>query len=826
LARKTAIVLGSSCFVAALAAGCGSPDTPTGAAASSADSSSSASGSSSTGATTSGSGGVGGIGGSASSAGGMGGSVSTASSAAGTGGAMSSTSGAGGATSSSGGIGGAGGMGGASGTTATGGQVCAPGVIVPCYSGPPGTEGVGQCQSGTQTCDALGDGFGPCIGEVLPSPETCTTAIDDDCNGQTNEGGAGCACVPGSTTSCYSGPMGTLGVGSCVGGIWTCNALGTGYGGCVGEVVPQPETCATPGDDDCNGQTNEDGVGCVCAPNTTASCYSGPAGTAGVGICAAGNKTCNAQGTAYGACAGEVVPQTETCTNSVDDDCNGQVNESGTGCVCAPNTAASCYSGPAGTAGVGLCVAGSRTCNAQGTAYGACGGEVDPQPLENCNTAGDDDCNGAVCAGPYLFSKEWGSATDDEGFVVTTDASGNILVAGYFTGTADFGCGPLTAPAAGDAALMLKLGPTGNCLWNKTFGNNAHITGGVVDAAGNIYVAGYFFNTIDLGGGVLTAGADDTFVAKYSAAGVYQWGKQFGDGASQEATGLSIDGAGNLYVTGFFVGQINFGGGNLTSNGSTDVYLAKLTSAGAYVWAKGFGDGSAQRSYGIGTDSAGNTVVTGTYQGTINFGGATLTNAGLNDGFLARFNTAGTHLWSKRFGDAGDQVGYAVALDSSGNTYSSGHFGGSMNLGSTPATLLTSQGGYDAYLAKLDSLGNLVWSKAFGAAGNQTSFSVAVDWSGSVAFSCSLTGTVDFGGGPITALNAASDIVLARYTSSGGFVWAQRFGDVGTDQARRIWFDPSGNLFATGITTTSLDFGGGPLPWVGGEDIFLVKLGP
>ena len=246
---------------------------------------------------------------------------------------------------------------------------------------------------------------------------------------------------------------------------------------------------------------------------------------------------------------------------------------------------------------------------------------------------------------------------------------------------------------------MVKLGPTGNCLWNKTFGNNAHITGGVVDAAGNFYVAGYFFSTIDLGGGVLTAGAADTFVAKYTAAGVYQWGKQFGDGASQEATGTSIDSARNLYVTGFFVGQINFGGGNLTSAGSTDVYLAKLTSAGAYVWAKGFGDGSAQRSYGVATDSSGNTVVTGTYQGTINFGGGALTNA-------------------------------------------------------------------------------------------------------------------------------ASDVVLAKYSSTGAFVWAQRFGDVGTDQARRVWFDLSGNLFATGISTTSLNFGGGALPWVGGEDIWLVKLGP
>src|SRR6185369_7348027 len=154
----------------------------------------------------------------------------------------------------------------------------------------------------------------------------------------------GCVCSPNSTTSCYSGPAGTLGVGICTAGTKTCNALGTGYGACVGEVDPQPETCNDAVDNDCNGQVNEGGAGCVCSPNSTASCYSGPAGTLGVGICTAGTKTCNALGTGYGACVGEVDPQPETCNDAVDNDCNGQVNEGGAGCVCSPNSTASCYS--------------------------------------------------------------------------------------------------------------------------------------------------------------------------------------------------------------------------------------------------------------------------------------------------------------------------------------------------------------------------------------------------------------------------------------------------------------------------------------------------
>ena len=89
---------------------------------------------------------------------------------------------------------------------------------------------------------------------------------------------------------CYGGPMGTQNVGDCKAGVQTCNGQGTAYGPCVGEVVPTLETCALPGDEDCDGQINESGVMCVCTPNSTTSCYSGPMGTQNVGQCKAGRE--------------------------------------------------------------------------------------------------------------------------------------------------------------------------------------------------------------------------------------------------------------------------------------------------------------------------------------------------------------------------------------------------------------------------------------------------------------------------------------------------------------------------------------------------------
>jgi hypothetical protein len=270
------------------------------------------------------------------------------------------------------------------------GCVCTPNAAVPCYTGPASTEGVGLCHGGTATCNADGTALGPCLGEVTPQPESCFTPGDDNCDNQANEG---CVCTPNASVACYDGPQGTLGVGLCHAGTATCNGDGTVLGPCIGEVVPVPESCFTPGDDNCNNQANE---GCVCTPNASVACYDGPAGTLGVGLCHGGTATCNADGTVLGPCNGEVVPVPESCLTPGDDNCDNQANE---GCVCTPHQVLSCYTGPDGTVGVGICHAGTKTCNDAGTAFGACTGEVTPAASEDCTTAADDNCNGTVVDG-------------------------------------------------------------------------------------------------------------------------------------------------------------------------------------------------------------------------------------------------------------------------------------------------------------------------------------------------------------------------------------------------------------------------------------------
>src|SRR5262249_7493223 len=136
------------------------------------------------------------------------------------------------------------------------------------------------------------------------------------------------------------------------------------FGACAGQVLPSTEVPNNGIDEDCDGHDAQ------CISGATQACYTGPAGTQGVGICQAGTQTCGATGL-FGACQGEVVPGTDILNNGIDEDCNG--HDAG----CAPGATQACYTGPAGTQGVGICRAGTQTCGAGGT-FGACTGEVLP----------------------------------------------------------------------------------------------------------------------------------------------------------------------------------------------------------------------------------------------------------------------------------------------------------------------------------------------------------------------------------------------------------------------------------------------------------------
>jgi hypothetical protein len=215
--------------------------------------------------------------------------------------------------------------------------VCEPGTVISCYSGPEGTEDVGECRTGITICNEEGF-YEPCQLEITPKPERCDATYsdaDENCDGQFNEGGEGCICVPETTIVCYTGLQGTEGEGLCKPGYAVCHESGMTYSACMEEVTPEPEQCEPNGfeDEDCDGQTNEGGAGCACVPGELIECYTGPASTKGIGDCHAGTKACKPDGTGFESfCVGQVtpLPETQTCliNNAGDDsDCDGKPNE-------------------------------------------------------------------------------------------------------------------------------------------------------------------------------------------------------------------------------------------------------------------------------------------------------------------------------------------------------------------------------------------------------------------------------------------------------------------------------------------------------------------
>jgi hypothetical protein len=338
-------------------------------------------------------------------------------------------------------------------------------------------------------------------------------------------------------------------------------------------------------------------------------------------------------------------------------------------------------------------------------------------------------------------------------------------------------------------------------------------------------------SSADYGAGLLpTHGGVDAFVARYTSSGGYSWAKVLGGSGSDMGSGVAVDGGGNVFVTGQFELSVDFGGGALSSAGSKDIFLVKYSSAGAHAWSKRIGGSGWETGGAVATDSGGNVVISGSFEGTIDCGGGPLTSAGLTDLFVAKYSSTGQHLWSKRFGGTGDDYAHGIEVDGAGDVVLTGQFKNTINFGGAN---LTSAGYEDIFLAKLSgALGGHVWSKRFGSTTRtDIGYGVAVDGNNNVAITGFFGYGVDFGGGMLVA--QGYDIFVAKYDSSGLHLSSKRYGDPAgqgdTQVGNAIAMSSGGNIYIAGQFIGALDLGlAGSLTSTpfGGNDAYLSSLGP
>jgi hypothetical protein len=286
--------------------------------------------------------------------------------------------------------------------------------------GAAGLDGsAGKADGGGGNAADGGDGGGPCKSDAQCSGATpyCQTstgkcvACDDKNPQQTCKSGTCCGIVCIDTTTDSKNCGGCAKACDLPNADSSCSAASC----VVTKCKPGFLDCDLKAANGCETPATDGGAGCACKPNATEPCYSGPQGTENVGPCHAGTRTCDAAGTSWGPCQGEVVPGSDVCTNSIDDDCNGTVNDgfpNATGCVCKPNASESCYDGPSGTQGKGECKAGTHTCQPSGAEFGACGGQVTPVK-EICGNGKDDNCDGQTDENPDLDGDGWGACSGD-----------------------------------------------------------------------------------------------------------------------------------------------------------------------------------------------------------------------------------------------------------------------------------------------------------------------------------------------------------------------------------------------------------------------------
>lgn len=432
-------------------------------------------------------------------------------------------------------------------------------------------------------------------------------------------------------------------------------------------------------------------------------------------------------------------------------------------------------------------------------------------------------------AGEDLWTRAVGGPGIDSVSAVGVDDAGDVIVAGTFTGAADVaGITVVGDPSSVDVFVAKLSGIDGTAIWANRVGAE-----GVDDGVSALQVdqhdtvlAGTYSGTLEIGSTSLTAlGPEEAFILKLDSVGSTNWAIRIGGpGASVRLTDVDLNVFGDVWVAGSYQGSFEYAyEWHASANGSEDVFVAELDGVtggvGATFTAGGIGR---DRALGIGADSVNSAYVFGDFEGSLMPG---LSSVGPSDLFVMKLSQGGGiwQEWVKQFGGEGlAEAGDAALFEFDESIIIAGDFSSSIDFG---GPTLVAAGGMDAFIARLDELGDHVWSKRFGGPGDDVANGIAVDSTGAVAVTGFFTETASFGGESLTSAGG-TDGFVARVNPSGTLRFTTRFGGVGDDSGARVGIAPFQWIALGGTFEQTIDFGLHMLESAGWHDGIAVLLYP
>ncbi len=612
-----------------------------------------------------------------------------------------------------------------------------PNILVSCLQG--------KCQLTSNICLP---GFANCSGNA-------NTGCETDLSSAAHCGACGADCAPGQT----------------------CRPLSTGVYFCALPCrAPQPDMCSYLCVDlqtDLN-NCGTCGTGCY-LPNADSACQAGKCLSLG----------CSDPG--WADCTSE--PGCETALGAIDN-CGGCGDP-----VCTlANTLFTCADG--GNCGAAVCAPGFANCNTTSA---------------DCETSFASPPASGSCLPHYLSTLPIATGVfSNAATAIAPD--GSFFLAGAFNGAVDFdpSSSKDVRTSTDDDGYVTKFNADGSYAWTAVFAGRGEIylSSLAVTPSGGVVTAGSYMDTVDFDPGpgsdvhfTATADQSDLFVVELTPTGTLAWAATFPVNPSDSngvATGIAVDGTGAVYVSGTFIGTVDFDPGAGTSTlvaAAGTGFVVKLTAGGTFAWVQSFDNGLCDASlasiaiakdgtvWAAGTASSGDQCTIAPIAG----------RSPQNDVLIVRLTAGGRTLSVRTIGNQMDGDGFAVAASPDGSMYLGGHGSGEtvFDPGPPPVERWMNNSGSASFLLKLDATGALIWVRSV----NGTMLNA-------------LAATSD-GGLLAAGLSDDSGVFVTRLTTAGTSIWSF---EIGPSQVTALSVSSAGNNFLVGGTSNggTVDFDPGP----------------